>query len=275
MTNPVCHTQIPKDKPLEEKEVFSVVNHINDLAKKCFTSPLFWTTALSLLGIGLGIFGGISIFHSQHILLNSIFLGASTALLISSIVLGRLFKKEASHEFQIFWNSNFWPKGSYYNQINDDLVLGALPLKNKGHIEELKNLAKKENKELGVLTIVEPWELEEHLLSSPVTLKDWDKQGVEQETISVEDHKPLNFEELNKAVKFITDQIKKGKIVYVHCKAGKGRSAMAVAAYLIKTEKFKNKDVAEVINFIKGKRPVITLDKNETKKQILQKFKKT
>jgi protein phosphatase len=40
---------------------------------------------------------------------------------------------------------------------------------------------------------------------------------------------------LREAVAFIDEQVGRGEVVYVHCKAGYSRSAAVVAAYLIHT----------------------------------------
>jgi atypical dual specificity phosphatase len=258
----------------EKKEILSLFDYVNNFVKKCFKSPLFWTTVLALLGLGIGLFAGINITHLHSIGLNSIFLDISGVLLIGSIALSIIFKRELFLENSVFANSNFRDKvksnWSYYSKIDDNIYLGALPLKNKGHIEELKNLAKKENKELAILTIVEPWELEEHLLSTPVTCEDWKKEKIDQQPISVIDGQPPALDQLKIAAKFIDDQIAKNKIVYVHCKAGRGRSAMAVAAYyLYKDEELS---VSDVIKSIKAKRSVTKLDK-KTRTKMLQDFK--
>ena len=59
-------------------------------------------------------------------------------------------------------------------------------------------------------------------------------------------------EKLENAVSFIEDEIKDGKVVYVHCYWGLMRSATVVAAYLIKQYHYTP---AEAITFVKQKRP--------------------
>ncbi len=55
------------------------------------------------------------------------------------------------------------------------------------------------------------------------------------------------------------------EVIYVHCKAGRGRSATIVVAYLLKYgtegQTFKNFD--EAYGFVKKIRPQINLNKNQ------------
>lgn len=65
-------------------------------------------------------------------------------------------------------------------------------------------------------------------------------------------------ENLDKAVDFMTREVKKGT-VYVHCKIGYSRSAAAVAAYLLKSHHAQSID--EAIGMIKRARPSLIVRK--------------
>ena len=65
----------------------------------------------------------------------------------------------------------------------------------------------------------------------------------------------------------VNDAIEAGKIVYVHCKNGHGRSPSVVAAYLIR---FKGYSVADAIGLIEEKRPESHIE--ETQKEALRGF---
>lgn len=65
----------------------------------------------------------------------------------------------------------------------------------------------------------------------------------------------------------INDAIEAGKIVYVHCKNGHGRSPSVVAAYLVR---FKGYTVADAIGLIEEKRPESHIE--EIQKEALKKF---
>lgn len=148
-----------------------------------------------------------------------------------------------------------WPK---YNQISNDLFLGRLPLKN---CDDHKELIEKEN--IGaVLSVVENFENHSlGIFSDRVTPEDWSQLGVDLCQIETPDFQPLRIEDIDRGVKFIEDEIKKGKKVYVHCKAGRSRSAAIVVAYLVKSHQFNT--VEEAINEVKEKRSVISLSEDK------------
>lgn len=117
-------------------------------------------------------------------------------------------------------------------QSKGGLFLGALPNRLKEEGEHLAN-----EKNVGaVLSINEPFETKPHGLSLPHTEKDWRDLGVEQHLMLAKDHQLLDNDQLDEAADFIHNQLAAGKNVYVHCRAGVGRSSMAIAAYLIKYE---------------------------------------
>jgi len=74
-------------------------------------------------------------------------------------------------------------------------------------------------------------------------------------------------ENINLAVSFIEENIKNG-IVYVHCKIGYSRSAVIVAAYLIKSGTAKT--VLEAVGIIKQRRPSLII--RDEAKTALEKY---
>ncbi len=142
--------------------------------------------------------------------------------------------------------------------------LGTLPNKYSSKQRELfekGNIGK-------VLSIVEEKELLPEFLSIPWSKKEFETAGITQETIRVEDHEPLTMENLNKAADEIYDTISTGKDVYVHCKAGQGRSPMTVAAYLIKYEGYT---VNDAIDHVKKHREIASFEKSN-RRNILREF---
>lgn len=159
----------------------------------------------------------------------------------------RMFKSRNYDEILIpLPNGNLQMSGIY---------LGALPNRLTRFLEGFKG------KICAVLSINSAWEREPLGLSNPYKEADLKKLNIDYLPINVEDHEYLSFEELDQAAEFIhkqlTDPKNKGKKVYVHCKAGQSRSALAVAAYLIK---FKGMTADEASACIKQSRPCSRID---------------
>lgn len=253
-----------------KKNADSKANKIVNFVKKILSSPTFWTTAIGLLGLGLCISA------IANPALSTTFLGIGITSLVSSLAVGLLFKKEIKYEIS-FWNvlyrnkfhSTKWP---WYSKIDDNIYLGAMPLKNKGHIDKLTDLAKSEGKKLAILSVLEPWEMQrEPLLISPVTPKDWQEKKVEQKTIAATDFVPPTLTQLEEGVRFIQNKVKEGKKVYIHCKAGRGRSATTLACYYMIQN---NCPPPKAIEFIEKKRPIVTLYKKPKQIRLQEFFEK-
>lgn len=138
----------------------------------------------------------------------------------------------------------------WWHEITPDLILGGVPLKNFAHDAQLKKLGVR-----AVLTILEKWESRwETFASTPVLSADWKKRGIIRRRVSCPDMHPVSLKELNRSTRWIHQQISKGKKTYVHCKAGRGRSAMMVVAYLMR---YRRLSLEEAISFVSSKRAVI------------------
>jgi len=146
-----------------------------------------------------------------------------------------------------------------YNEIisipdKGTLYLGALPNRLRLEGETLVN----KEKVSSVLSVNEPWERLPYGLSLPYSRSDWEELDVHYAELDVKDHSLLGDEDLNKAAKFIHDELEAGRSVFVHCRAGIGRSGMAIAAYLVK---YRGMTVDEAANQIKSQRPNATIQK--------------
>lgn len=135
------------------------------------------------------------------------------------------------------------------------LILGALPNRATGYGE---NLVGKHN--VGtVFSLNESWERTPFGVSCPYTNSGWAELGVTYKEITTRDHHYLSFDDLNEAADFINTQLTTtDKNVYVHCRAGHGRSAMAIAAYLIK---YEGKTADEAAAIIKASRDSSSITK--------------
>lgn len=96
-----------------------------------------------------------------------------------------------------------------------------------------------------------------HGIKSIVTVREiplpsgWTK-GVNYLHLRVDDYDAPSLEELDRTVNFIDTQITNERPVNVHCAAGRGRTGLILAAYLLKKE---NLDAEEAVDKIRHLRP--------------------
>nr|CAG4647506.1 EOG090X0GSS [Megafenestra aurita]SVE92735.1 EOG090X0GSS [Megafenestra aurita] len=146
----------------------------------------------------------------------------------------------------------------WYNYVDNNVILGALPLRHK--IQELVD-QKKIN---AIVSLNEDYEVK-YLTNQP---EEWDQLGVENIRFSVVDMfeaPPQSM--LIEGVDFINKNVDKGGVVYVHCKAGRSRSATLVCCYLMKRNSWTPE---QAISHLKSVRPHILLSSN--KLEALQMF---
>ncbi|XP_063145829.1 phosphatidylglycerophosphatase and protein-tyrosine phosphatase 1 [Candoia aspera] len=149
----------------------------------------------------------------------------------------------------------------WFSRIDRAVVLGALPLRGR-----CRQLVEEENIR-GVLTMNEEYETR-FLCCSP---EEWEAMGVEQMRLSTVDLTGIpSLENLQKGVKFVLKHREHGNSVYVHCKAGRFRSATMVAAYLIQVHQWTPQEAIEVIAKI---RPHIIVRRKQL--ELLEDFHKS
>lgn len=157
-------------------------------------------------------------------------------------------KYETSLEYtKMTTKTDWWSKIEPYN-----IYLGALPLKNKNHEEMICALEVR-----AVLSVVEDFELEPGWINTPVQVGDWIEKGIDVKRIPAVDFSPLQPEQITEGLSYIRTAIDKGSPIYVHCKAGRGRSAALVIAYLMEKTK---KSFDEVHAQVKACRKQINLN---------------
>lgn len=138
------------------------------------------------------------------------------------------------------------PGRHWYDRINDHVILGALPF---------RSITPQLQKEgvTGVLTMNEEFETRKFVHSK----EEWLSQGIDQLRIALPDFiSAPSVEQMEQGITFIEKHKQSGGCVYVHCKAGRTRSASIVAAYLMKTNKWSPQ---EAVKFIKSKRPHVAI----------------
>ncbi len=142
---------------------------------------------------------------------------------------------------------------------NAEIILGSLPLKN--NIDFLVSKYRPDS----VLSILEPFENDcENIrfgwFEHPATPDDWAQRGIAHKQVVSEDLQKVEPNKLEEGVEFLKSEIDSGRRVLVHCKAGMGRSALIVIAFLMKHRK---KSFEEVYRYVKFYRPQVHLFKNQ------------
>jgi hypothetical protein len=77
---------------------------------------------------------------------------------------------------------------------------------------------------------------------------EYKRLGMSQLWIRTVDHFEPSLEHMNEAVAFIDDALKRRESVYIHCKAGHGRSAAIAAAWLVRATNMTVPDVQTYLN---------------------------
>lgn len=161
----------------------------------------------------------------------------ATAVVVASMAAIYLYahKQKTSFEvvtlWRLFQRTNFHEVKFPGVQLPGKIYLGSLP--NELGFAKMRGLIVEENG-LAVLAVNEAWELTPRLVSHPLSKKHWASLGVAHEWIEAKDHYPLGVEAMDRAADWMCEQMAAGKNIYVHCRAGLGRSATAVAAFLMK-----------------------------------------
>ena len=113
----------------------------------------------------------------------------------------------------------------WYTRIDQHVILGALPMKHN-----YKKIVSDENIK-AVLTMNESHELE-----YSISRNEWLQMGIDYKQIAVKDYVGVaSLDQIKRAVDFINKHkaLDDSGTVYVHCKAGRYRSALIVGCYLI------------------------------------------
>ena len=142
------------------------------------------------------------------------------------------------------------------------IVLGALPLSPEGHLETLTEATEAANgfsRVRAVLTLNKAYELQPTYLNTPVSSAQWAAKGVEQMIFPVEDFNRPTPEQFDEACAFLDQHMALGNTVYVHCKAGRGRSCAVVCCYLV----HRGMTAEQAMAFVKEHRPHVSLGESQ------------
>ncbi|EER94483.1 hypothetical protein BDA96_01G321100 [Sorghum bicolor] len=131
----------------------------------------------------------------------------------------------------------------WWDQIDEHVLLGAVPF--PSDVLRLKALGV-----CGVVTLNESYE---RLV--PTSL--YEAHGIENLVLPTRDYLYApSFVNLCEAADFIHRNASCGKLTYVHCKAGRGRSTTVVICYLVQ---YKNMTPAEAYEHVRLRRPRVLL----------------
>ena len=128
-----------------------------------------------------------------------------------------------------------WP---WYSRVEDHVLIGALPF--HATVAQLKDE--------GVAAVVNM--CEEY--AGPTG--EYERLGIEQLRVLTVDFNHPSLQDVRRAVIFMQDHISAGRSVYVHCKAGRGRSATVVLCWLMDV---KGMTPEEAQLFLSQKRPQV------------------
>mmetsp|Transcript_32759 Transcript_32759/g.58692 ORF Transcript_32759/g.58692 Transcript_32759/m.58692 type:complete len:236 (-) Transcript_32759:1421-2128(-) len=139
--------------------------------------------------------------------------------------------------------STIQPEYRWYTEIVENLLLGALPFQSM--LDDFKQQGIQ-----AVVTLNEDFELF-------VTSEHYKGVGIEHLHLPTVDFLfAPDVNDMERAVAFIHDNVSAGKRTYVHCKAGRGRSATVVVCYMVR---HKGMTPEEAVEFVREKRPQISL----------------
>jgi atypical dual specificity phosphatase len=236
-------------------------------ASKLHTDPLVISVAAVIFSAGFWAICGPALITISPIV--AIGLGGMHVICLGSYIIQH--KKEIIYEISLLMiislNALFPNTYHWWNKIDEGLYLGAIPLEQ--HIDLLQ---KELPGPIAILSLVEPFELaDQYLLTRAASHAEWKRRGIPTKQIPAIDFTAVSQDHLDEAVQFIHEMRKQGRTVYVHCKAGVGRSASVISAFLLEWGLASGKTFASVdsvIQFIKAKRPHVVIDKNPSRAAI-------
>ncbi len=109
------------------------------------------------------------------------------------------------------------PNRRWWDQVEDHILLGALPL--PWLVDDMAAA--------GVRAVVNT------CVEYGGPIKGYARHGIEQLCTPTLDFTPPTLEDVERAVAFVETHRDRGETVYIHCKAGRGRSATVALCWLV------------------------------------------
>jgi protein-tyrosine phosphatase len=100
-------------------------------------------------------------------------------------------------------------------------------------------------------------------------VKNWSPWAIEFGHFPSRDMTSISIDTMERAIVFVVERLAVGKSVYIHCKAGRGRSVSLVAAILSHIAKLvaltpaSEKTMHEILEFLRRVRPQTSLSESQ------------
>lgn len=155
---------------------------------------------------------------------------------------------------RMIWTPTMLLSSFNCDPIDDYVILGSIPRDEDDfiHIKETYGVNK-------IMTMNEDWEL-------VAVGDDGTKRttlGIDRIQLATPDFNPPSLDVIKRAVDILQADREGGEIenrYYIHCKAGKGRSAVIVVCYVLSRY---NMDVDTAIKYVKRHRPSVSLNEQQ------------
>ncbi len=150
-----------------------------------------------------------------------------------------------------------------------NIYLSALPIRTSG-MDTLSDLETNEVK--AVLSMNKAFETKSPgYFTSPIKPSEYKEKGIYQLQIPTPDCETIYFEMIMRGVEFIHWNVKNKRNINIHCKAGRGRSALILMCYLIK---YQNMTARSAFDLIKGKRKQAGFSESSAEWRTLKNFER-
>lgn len=152
------------------------------------------------------------------------------------------------------WNARVCSFRNWWDRIDEHVVLGAWPF-----ARDVKKMAEQENVKAVVNTCEE--------YEGPI--EEYQKYGIDQMRMPTIDFTHPKFEDVCRAVEYVNENVEAQRTVYIHCKAGRARSATVAICWLMK---YRDLNLEQAQQLLLEKRPHV--NPRLTERPVVQKFAK-
>ncbi|KAF6770211.1 hypothetical protein AHF37_11143 [Paragonimus kellicotti] len=140
---------------------------------------------------------------------------------------------------------------AWYSRITPRLLIGALPLRSTWAAVEFTECI------THIVSLLEPFEVKRFVFGPNEAAA----RGLQHLSLPVRDFTGIpTLEQIETGIRFINSCTRPEASVYVHCKAGRTRSAFLVACYLMHQERIS---ASTAIHRIRAKRPHVRFSKSQ------------